>query len=353
MIGEKKTVFVLGAGASVPYGYPSGRDLKNEVIKLRDDSNLWSAFDLTDDFDRFDDVVSNIPLSEVNHLTRDNPFFYLADSLNKSGKFTIDEFLRTNTHLLEIGKFSIAHVLIRNEVEGSLIRDEWCQLLWNRISKGKSDPYEVRPNIAFVTFNYDTSLEYIFSQAILNTFPNARQEHVDSFFSAVPILHIHGKIRPLPWEGGDKGGIDKIRLRRFTNDEILEMSKGINLFHEADNEKIIDESQRLLSKAKNVVFLGFGFDVANVSKLNVRMRRPTPLENFTNADPLRFKGGIVMRIREVQEDIFKNSSLFATGIGLNEKQRMDVRGIAGLGGLQFVDYKSIFEYLDAHIDELL
>lgn len=33
---EKQTVFVLGAGASLPYDYPTGPDLLNSIIEMID-----------------------------------------------------------------------------------------------------------------------------------------------------------------------------------------------------------------------------------------------------------------------------------------------------------------------------
>jgi len=41
---SKRTVFVVGAGASVPYGFPTGRDLVTEVLSCLSGSNNHRAF---------------------------------------------------------------------------------------------------------------------------------------------------------------------------------------------------------------------------------------------------------------------------------------------------------------------
>jgi hypothetical protein len=300
--------------------------------------------------------------SEINSLLNDqflniDPFSNLAETLRKSGQFTIDEFLNTHKSLIPFGKLMITYILLRTEREEFLLKDEWCQLIWSRLAKGKLSPKEINPDIGFITFNYDTSLEYIFSENLINTFPEATHEDVCAFFENVPLLHIHGKIKNLSWEKeNEKTNMKILGLPQFDSVEVARMSRGIRLFHEPGENAVINRAKELIEVAEKIVFLGFGFDPINLSKLNTISARwiknrisPTNIEFVTGRRkfPPRETG------RMVNESTFAGKSLFATGIGLGEQRKMDIKKNEGLRGLKFVDYESIYDFLDAHLEEFL
>lgn len=94
MITEK-TVFILGAGASMPYGYPSGRQLKNQVIEtLRKDSGPG--------FKRL-----------IDFGYRPSQLKIFRDALFLSGKLSVDALLEHQPELVNIGKSAIAFVLTK------------------------------------------------------------------------------------------------------------------------------------------------------------------------------------------------------------------------------------------------
>ena len=241
MVAKKKTVFVLGAGSSADYGYPIGKDLREKIIDLKSDGNLFEAFVSTDDFDELSmGVDPDLSRGHIERFSNDNPFFNLADRFMRSGKSSIDEFLLTNDDLMPIGKFSIAQLLLKNEVENNLMRFGWSQLLWSRLTKGKRASGEVNHDFGFVTFNYDTSLEYIISQNIRSTFRAEGERAVTSFFEEIPVFHVHGKIKTFPWEGSGGGNYSKNGFQQFENKEIIRMSRGIRLFHETDEDEVLE-----------------------------------------------------------------------------------------------------------------
>lgn len=354
---QKKTVFVIGAGASAQYGYPTGSRLKSEIIELGIDENLHLAFTSSTQFRDLDTGIDDdLAPSHSELYSRTNPFFNLAETLKRSGQFSIDEFLRTHQSLLDVGKFTIAYVLLKNELEENLIKDEWCQLIWSHLAKGKRFPNEIEPDIAFITFNYDTSLEYIFSEALTNTFPESKKIDVESFFSNVPILHIHGKIKTFPWEGEGRSNLNRIGLSKFKINEIVQMSKGIKLFHEENEESILTAVKNVILGATNIVFLGFGFDVTNIAKMNQVVSR-TIHRKILNS---KYPNPAIKRVlsqsvssREIEESVFATKRLLATGIGLNNKHKENIKKTDGMQRLQFVEYQSIFEFLSAHVDEYL
>ena len=107
---EKKTVLVLGAGASVPYGFPTGRGLLFEAVeRLRStDSNLRGA------------------LRDMGIDRQESVRF--AGLLSQSMQPSIDAFVENNWKYVRIGKTAIALSLIPHEVEPLVTNDgrtEW------------------------------------------------------------------------------------------------------------------------------------------------------------------------------------------------------------------------------------
>src|ERR1700677_4114288 len=174
MILKKKTVFILGAGASSDYGYPTGLELKRQILQIGDSKTLQYDFEDLDEFDDFGSDSSSGTLGDLLN-SHEDPISRLTSVFKKSGQPTIDEFLRTHKALINVGKFLITYVLLNSEVEERLIEDKWLQLIWSRLIRGKSSLNDLNPDIAFVTFNYDTSLEYIFSEMAMNAYQDSTE----------------------------------------------------------------------------------------------------------------------------------------------------------------------------------
>lgn len=111
---ENSTVFILGAGASTPYGYPTGDELIKDILK-----------GLTSDPKKSRLINAGFELSEIKKF---------RDDLRGSKTFTIDAFLEYRQDMAEIGKFCIADSLIGYEDKHSLLNPEkdedWYRLLY-------------------------------------------------------------------------------------------------------------------------------------------------------------------------------------------------------------------------------
>ena len=91
------TVFVLGAGASAPYGFPLGRTLMSEIVR-----KLRKAGDFRDQ------VQACAPHTDMARFT---------SRLSASGRSSIDLFLEKRPDLLEIGKAAIVRALVPYEID--------------------------------------------------------------------------------------------------------------------------------------------------------------------------------------------------------------------------------------------
>jgi len=96
------------------------------------------------------------------------------NSLERSGRSSVDAFLEHRTEFLEVGKAAIAALLLPCEKEESLFdlnRDSrWYEYLFQKLNAGFEDFANNR--IAFITFNYDRSLEFYLFTALKHAYGN-------------------------------------------------------------------------------------------------------------------------------------------------------------------------------------
>jgi hypothetical protein len=117
------TVLVLGAGASIPYGYPSANDLRKKML------SPTSNQDSVREFDR----------AGIGRTFLAN----FCETFHKSKRSSIDQFLSItpNPMYKKIGKLLIAEQLLECESEERLFGSsaDWYEVLLNRIAPTKED----------------------------------------------------------------------------------------------------------------------------------------------------------------------------------------------------------------------
>jgi hypothetical protein len=249
------TVFVLGAGASQPFGYPLGVELYQAVLE------------------KFADGGQNRPhlLNTTRFMERDIDQFLLA--LSRSGQTSVDAFLeKRHEEFLEIGKASMAIELMLRENEVLLWRQpNWMLNLYGRMGSETLEEFDEN-EVAFVTFNYDRSLEHFLCTSLSNSFGRSISDCAN-VVSSIPIVHLHGRLGYLPWqkEEGRAYGYTNIDARA------VEMSvKEIRVVHEdiTDRDKDFDEAKNLLKNAKRIYLMGFGFGSKNVERIDLPSLSP-------------------------------------------------------------------------------
>jgi hypothetical protein len=246
---EKNTVLVLGAGASMPYSFPSGESLIREII------NSKSVYN------QLIDLFSIRLISEFRN------------ALLNSGRYSIDTFLEYRPKFQEIGKVAIASVLIPKEEESKKAfvdfnnEDNWYRYFYNALNSS-IDNFK-NNKIAIITFNYDRSLEYYLFNALKNSHEHMNDNRCALELYNIPILHVHGKLDHLPWEYLDDGKKREYGEQQ-TPPELKESSKGIRIIHESTkNDTLFQEAYELINKADNLYFIGFGFHKDNLDRLQI------------------------------------------------------------------------------------
>jgi hypothetical protein len=250
---RRKTVFVLGAGASKPYGLPLGAELRKYICQGGSQHNLAQVF------------YEHCGISR--HETE-----RFCGLFMRSGRGSIDAFLANRSDLSTLGKLAIAYELCIKEIPDTVFRientDNWYSTLWDKMVEDVTSGLDISRNkVRFVTFNYDRSLELFFHEASKSNF-NLDEKNAYQAWSRIEILHVYGSLGKLDSE-------NPLTFRPYTPEitgQSLQIAaNGIKVIPESREE---DDRDFLLAQdwfawAEEIVFLGFGFDSLNVKRLGL------------------------------------------------------------------------------------
>lgn len=255
---QRRTVFVLGAGASATYGFSTGRQLLGSARGHTPES--LSGFTA-----RSVSIIDARPLLQA-----------ITDTLLPS----IDAMLEHRQELWSAGKRFISALLIRQEETFRQtirdIPDDWLSWVFERMSMGCSDINAFSANpVSFVTFNYDRLLEHRLTKGLAARY-RLTVEEASNVFRQIPVVHLHGSIGPL-FQSPDRNAEAAIPFGGDTNPEVngvgLAMAcaeRTIKIVYEANPESDdFRRAHRLLRDSEQVIFLGFAFARSNVERLGV------------------------------------------------------------------------------------
>jgi len=254
MLTGNSYVFILGAGASKPYGFPLGDELYQFMC-----SSLMEQF--RDE--------------EVRKMAEE-----FSTELRQTFTVSIDKYLNINKSLKDIGILSIAAAIHFFESK-SVLQGDWYTYLYKKMIEGLDTPEELlriaENKVCFITFNYDRSLEHYLFSNLYGLLKNARvpKNEIAAKLTKIPIIHVYGRTGYLPWEKYADvtnplivpyAGFDSI----LPGEIAIQTQKMINLIYdERKNAPELEEAKELISNANNVFFLGFGYDEMNLSILGL------------------------------------------------------------------------------------
>lgn len=254
----KNTLFILGAGASRPFGYPTGKELREMILK-----NL-SYPPHSENAKRYS-LFSELGFDEKK-------ISKFIEAFLKSTLYSIDTFLEKRSEFLEIGKVAIADVLIPYENENRLfsINGDWYGYLFNRLMPNCAFEMFAENKISFVTFNYDRSLEHYLFSSLLYAYGKLPEE-VIAVMNKIKIIHMYGQLDYLPWQKENGQPYDARQGQRV--DRLKSSAEAIRIVHEdvdIDRNEVFKEVHTLIKDAKNVYFLGFGYYEMNLDRLKIK-----------------------------------------------------------------------------------
>jgi hypothetical protein len=227
----RPTVLVLGAGASQPYGYPSGRDLLKMIANAS--TNPGS------------NLIKELSLLEQFRSVPEMHFKQFGDALKASGSQSIDAFLESRNDFIEMGRYAIVLELLRFENPYIFYeKGDWYYYLYDKMHDSNQFESFGASKISIVTFNYDRSLEFFLFRALKNDSQKSPAECVQNF-EKIRIIHVHGRFGPSPTEEGIYpygSAIKRNDLPRFAHQ--------IKIIHEAKDDMVeFKDAQNLLIQA--------------------------------------------------------------------------------------------------------
>ncbi len=259
------TVLVLGAGASIPFGFPSGIKLKDKICGF---------------------VVGRREYNFLKDSYTEAEIQKFMHEMVRSPDYSVDQFLEHRPEYLEIGKRSIALALLPHERTVRLFEDwaalrsgsvtelgsedgnNWYQYLFSRLMT-TFDKFGDN-SLSVITFNYDRSLEHYLFTSLKNKYSNKTDSECAAQLDKIPIIHVHGKLGQLPWE---QSGISVVPYDasaepgRTGRQYACQAASHIKIIHEKDVADAFGGAHDLLRNATRIYFLGFGFNKTNVLRL--------------------------------------------------------------------------------------
>ena len=248
-----RTVLVLGAAASLPYGFPVGAELRRRICMSNN---------------------RNLAVALRGAGVADNQLEDLVEIFRRWGPGSIDRFLEEWSEFAEVGKLAIAATLIPAEIPAKVFpgdgpHESWYELLWTALA-ARSGLFREN-QLSVITFNYDRSLEYYLWEhlAVLHrgNLPEALRD-----YQSVEIIHVYGSLGDLPVYGGT-GRAYSPELEPY-EDILISAASRIHIANrDGDEPPDFQRARELLESAHRIVFLGFGFHEENVDRLG-RFREP-------------------------------------------------------------------------------
>jgi len=251
----RPTVFILGAGASYGFGYPLGKNLVEIILKNFDPDNTKNSIELFKGFGFSEEEITGF-----------------RNELKFSASPSIDTFLEPrNKDERDLGKIAIANALIPFENGDPLFYDNsWYSILFNKINSS-FDNFD-KNRISFITFNYDRSLEYFLLTTLKNRYKKTEQECAAKLKN-IPIVHLYGKLALLPWGKINSNDYTREYNPKITPHFLKKSSTSLKIIYDnvdLPNDTDFKKAKLLLSGARKIYFLGFGYHKDNLERLRIK-----------------------------------------------------------------------------------
>lgn len=316
---RKPTVFVLGAGASWHYGYPTGEQLVGCVIEIAKGLAGHCSHRVMGRGPHHGVIPKCVQErttpqageTDAQRMIRgwrrlQEECERLVERLRSVRPLVIDYFLFQNEDLRSIGKMMIAAAILEregrwgkrggndnrrkkgkqpNEVDYSEYEDEWIRFVVHRLLNGcKSSSDFAQNNIHFVTFNYDVSLEFHIVKALKDT---QMLDDIDvTKFVTDRVVHVYGSVHAsLPSRYGSEDDVHILESLSQVDDERRKLDQKMEFLdrcsvaassirtigqHDKDqNEDDLQRARDWIGAAAIVYILGYGFDLQNSQRIGL------------------------------------------------------------------------------------
>ncbi|PCI85482.1 MAG: hypothetical protein COB24_12890 [Hyphomicrobiales bacterium] len=314
---NENTVFIIGAAASIKYGFPLGDELTDSVSTLFGDygkgNTLSERFRKNFEILRQDELLSRIsetyPTKVVEESSR-----HIHQGLH--GMRSVDRYLHVhqdNESIVFLGKLAIASSILKYERQSTLynwqkklidtgistkiqkvqkpitvhdkklenLTNTWINIFFNNLSEGytKDTVKNIFENVSIICFNYDRCIEFYLMELLVITF-SLNRDTAANILSTLNIIHPYGTIGNCI-ENGDENYLPFGNSGERPVNEFA-LAKRIVTFTESTNENT-NNSKRIInavSGASKMIILGFGFEQMNMDILKLPAHKTGTIRKF-------------------------------------------------------------------------
>ena len=266
-----KTVLILGAGASVKFGFPTGDTLKSKLrsyLSLRYDFGRQVEGDL--EFGNY--LRSKLPAEAEAYVAAGHRIVSALPAF-----LSIDECLWTHysdTKMVQAGKMAIAAIIADFEARSFIAKLHgrsaeakaanetltlhWPHLISQILVSGlrREDAEQIYDNLSIISFNYDRCGEVAIAASVARGLQIPFEESGAIMERRLKVFRPYGGLGP-PANFG--------RLEAWN---AIEAAGGIKIYTEKlDDRPDIQLMRQALREAESIVLLGFGYHSQNMRLL--------------------------------------------------------------------------------------
>lgn len=277
---NKRTLIVVGAGASREVNIPTGDELKNTIAEIANIGFQHGYKMISGDemiYEAIYKLKNNNPNIDINSYFQAGRIIH--DAMPQA--ISIDNFIdshRGNKEIETMGKLSIVKAILGAERNCNLffdrsyhskmnfdgVKSTWFNSFMKLLTENcQIEQIEERlSKIQFVIFNYDRCIEHYMYHSLQNYY-RISESQAASIVKNMKIYHPYGTVGNLPWHS-NKNVIE------FGGEphsaQLLELSNGIKTFTESNEPKAEDISKvhEEISSANILLFLGFAYHRQNL-----------------------------------------------------------------------------------------
>lgn len=284
-MSNKKTLYIVGAGASSEANLPTGYELKEKIASLLDIRFDRRYTQLSGDSYICDALRIYVNQSGIKKKDI-NPYLHAAwrirDAMPQA--ISIDNFIDTHNDDKKIelcGKLAIVRSIldaernsllyidnsnIYNRLNFSSLEKTWYASFMMLLTENctKENLSRRLKSIALIVFNYDRCIEHFLYNSLKNYYDLKRGE-TSKLVNEIEIYHPYGVVGSLPWQSDQSVEFGA----ELHPQELLNLTHQIKTFTESTDpqSKEILAIRNNVNKADPIVFLGFAYHELNMKLL--------------------------------------------------------------------------------------
>ena len=278
----KKTVYVVGAGASYEVDLPVGNALKTDISRI-----LHMQFEYGSFKDGNYDLYQAFMRHTGNNTNETNEYLQACRHIKNSMPLaiSIDNFIdsdRGNEKLALCGKLAIVEAILKAERRSKIYSDRYQEKInFQALENTWYLPFfrtlteNCRHNelperfkcITLVIFNYDRCIEHFLHQA-LKTYYGLSDADSASIIGNLTIIHPYGTVGSLSWQEQASSTLKEYGGEIQTQ-QLIQYAQRIRTFTEGAHSEPIERLKSNMKSAERIVFLGFAFHRLNMDLLSL------------------------------------------------------------------------------------